>query len=215
MTGEPPVKAIGCLAVRIVGFFGCVERPERHHLVIEGDLSLESASHAGHTFRQIASSPAAIIVHVLCMRGLSEIIPLVVQTIAIFVINFVAWIFPSHYLPDNAMFEKQYTVYYDKTVDQSGFEAPDGSGALSCIFSIPHSLDPFIRPLTRHLGKVRNWAMPPSQYANFWVMLEALAQICLVWQYVLSHIVLRQGCLVRNGAGARTLASFRVYSAVT
>jgi hypothetical protein len=149
------------------------------------------------------------------MRCWAQICPTIVQTIAILVVNLVAWVVPGHHLPDDAVGAKMAVLNAHLKVEQPGFCDSNGADRLAEKSSLPSFSDTpsgvfAIRPL-----KMSQRPVFPSQNATVRSIREALVQVRLIWQDTFSHGVLRQGCVAKGDAGAGTLASPASYNPLT
>jgi hypothetical protein len=117
-------------------------------------------------------------------RG-SEVVKSVIQAVSVSVVN-VNSIFSSHPLPDDAVDKIRTTIKSGSFIEDAAiFSCRPRFFAVE--FGIYHSAYPLRRSFVRAVKKVIDRSLAPRQRASFWVVIKALAQICLIRQNTGSH----------------------------
>lgn len=131
-------------------------------------------------------------------RG-SQIFPLVVQAIAVFVVNTGGRLVGNHF-PDHKVDEITNPSYFDYPIclpETCSHDKP-------CFATRPLRIPPQARPLGRScwsFNKMMNRSFSPRQASCLRVIQEALAQVCLIWQDTFGHWFHSYGTESKDGIG--------------
>lgn len=191
-----------CFGVGSVGLFGGVESSEIVALSSITDFCPESVVMGcdAYAFGKLACfrmfSPT--IPGVLRGCCFSQIGPSVIKRIIVNMVDRRPRLFVCHPFPDNAM-HKQVSFrdvkFNDDAFSVAVLRVNDCAGA-SCIPSVPGSLR----------WEVAKRSFLPRQFTSFRVVIETLAQIHGIWQFLRSHVGLPEGSLVRAASVLPALA---------
>lgn len=122
------------------------------------------------------------VLSILLARRGTQVCPFVASEHASLVVNLRRFGSPGH-LPNNAMGVEDATSHTDRGVAESISSGRGKSISKSAIRLGTPSVG----------GEMRTWSRLPAQFTAFWVVREALAEIVRLWQYLMSHFVLRHG----------------------
>lgn len=172
-----------CLQVCGAGFFSRVECAEMNKLAVLCDVSRKSSATSPHTFWENFPRRAASISLIGAIIARAQIVPSIVQTVVIFVIN-LRWLQSGLHFADYLVGIARRSINLDNEIFQ--FSA---RGYVSGTLPREPRIERFVV------------SRSPRKHARFWRIIEDFAKVRLRWQFSLQSKspspLLIQQCIAR------------------